>query len=137
MREATGDGSWGGRGWEEDEGFRETLAIRLADDEERATVRRFGALLFRLLLERSSPAGPKDALSVSPTRAEIAAVAAELRHLSGYLDAVGRGWLDHELDREDAALSRFAAGLAGRVDRLAETVEKRLGRSTRPGEGQA
>jgi class 3 adenylate cyclase len=134
MRDANGDGSGGLRPWEEAEGFREMLAICLADDEERRTVRRFGALLFRLLLERSSPAAPTDGLGGSVIEAELAAVREELRHLAAFLAAVGRGWRDDELGASDAQLSKFAARLARRVRRLAEEVEERLGQGLRMGE---
>lgn len=134
MRDATSDRSVVRRRWEEGEGFRETLASRLANDEERETVRRFGALFFRLLLERSGPGSRAGLLEPSSTWTELSAILAELRHLSAYLEEVGRGWRDHDLAPEDAKLSRFAARFVGRVRRLAEKLEEELGRSAREGE---
>lgn len=96
-------------------------------------MRDFGALLFRLLLERSEPGRRVAEEAVSATRVELEAVAAELRHLSAFLREMGRGWFDHELGPEDAELSKFARRLAGRVRRLAESIEEKLGRGTRPG----
>jgi hypothetical protein len=67
---------------------------------------------------------PEDA---SITRAELRAVAADLRYTGGYLRHVVRqSAVDCDLDPADDRLARFAGKLAGRVDELVEKIERRL-----------
>jgi hypothetical protein len=61
------------------------------------------------------------------TRAELRAVAADLRHTGGYLlnrhPPLGR--VGCSLDAADEKLARFAGKLAGQVGALAEKIERR------------
>jgi hypothetical protein len=62
----------------------------------------------------------------SVTRAELRAVAADLRYTSGYLGSVRRSAVECSLDAADEALARFAGKLAGRVAALVDKIERRL-----------
>jgi hypothetical protein len=110
--------------WEDGEGFRETLLLHFTEPQANATLRDVGALLFDLALEcsRSWPHHPAGA-----THAELRAALADLRHLEGFLDAVGREHLVSSLDFTATALSQFAARQAREVQRIADRIEEELG----------
>lgn len=107
--------------WENHEGFRETLLRVIPDGEEAQATRQFGAVFFRMLLERS---GPESESGESSTKSELGAAAKELRHLEAYLADVGRGWKDHCLDPADTKLSKFAGRLARHVGEVADQIER-------------
>src|SRR5258708_2345730 len=112
--------------WEESDTFRETTLQLLDDPEDRDAVRRAGRVLYDLAVVGTREAGTTPA--ARPTaRAELGAVAADLRYASGYLlDVIRRSAELCSLDAEDEKLARFAGKLAGRVGALAEKIDRRL-----------
>jgi hypothetical protein len=61
------------------------------------------------------------------TATELRAALADLRHLEGYLAAVGREHQAASLSESDTALSILAARLAGELSRVANEIEQALG----------
>jgi hypothetical protein len=111
--------------WEGGEGFRETLLLHYTDTEANETLRRLGSLLFNQALEgaESWPHYPE-----GTTRSELRAALADLRHLEGFLAAVGQEHLLSSLAPADEALSRFAEQQAVEVGRVADRIEEELDR---------
>jgi hypothetical protein len=60
------------------------------------------------------------------SRPALRAALADLRHLEGYLAAVGRQAEESSLEPDDDALAHFAGRLAGQVGSLAAAIEKVL-----------
>lgn len=115
--------------WEEHEGFRETFLMHFTDGETNDTLRRFGSVLFELILESR---GSRHSYPDSATRWELRAALGDLRYLQGFLDAVGQEHRLSSLTAEDAGLSRYARAQAVRVRKIADGLEERLG-PTNPG----
>lgn len=110
--------------WEEHEGFRETLLLQVTEPKANRALRGFGAALFNMAVECASswPHRPE-----VETRAELRAALADLRHLEGFLTALGQEHIVSSLEDEDATLSRFAARQAIAVGRIADRIEEELG----------
>jgi len=91
-----------------------------------AAFRKVGEMLLAMILEGYDrwPGWPE-----SSTRTELRAALADLRHLEGFLGAVGREHVVSSLGREDARLSRFAARQAAEVARIAHRIEAELAKS--------
>jgi hypothetical protein len=108
--------------WNEADSFRETTLIWINDPDDREALRRVGRLIYGLAVEATSyePAEP------SQTRAELGAALADLRHLEGFLAAVGRQAEESSLEPDDDALAHFAGRLAGQVASLAAAIERTL-----------
>jgi len=109
--------------WERGEGFRETLLMYFTGRNDAPALRHVGALLYDLALGASHE---WPAWGESQTRAELRAALADLRHLRGFLHAVGQ---EHELSRldpPDVVLSQFAAEQARELARIVEELERRL-----------
>ncbi len=72
--------------WEDFQGYRETLLLHVTEPGANQTIRRFGALLLNLFLEHASswPSLPE-----GNVRSELRVAVADLRHLEGFLGAVG------------------------------------------------
>lgn len=111
--------------WEEHEGFRETLLLRFTDPEANTTLRRLGAFFFDTALECPTtwPNHPEGA-----TCSELRAALADLRHLEGFLSAVGREHEVSSLSPADSSLSQFAERQAVEVGRIADRIEEELSR---------
>lgn len=111
--------------WEEMEGFRETLLLHFTDRKANTTLRDLGDLLFELSLEYSRfwPDRPE-----GMTRSELRAALADLRHLEGFLAAVGKERDTSSLDPDEDALSRFASEQGMEVRRIADRIEEELAR---------
>jgi hypothetical protein len=111
--------------WNESDSVRETTLQLLDDPEDQDAVRRAGRVLYDLAVVATREVGaiPSDP---SITRAELRAVAADLRYASGYLSMVRRSAKECDLDPEDDRLARFAGKLARRVGALAAAIEGRL-----------
>jgi hypothetical protein len=106
-------------GWNEDDSFRETTLQNFPKPDRKA-LRRVGRLLHRLSLETREPSGE------SLLHDELRAIAADLRHLTGYCAMIGKYAEWHDLDEAEAALAHFAADLAPRVGALIESIEEEL-----------
>ncbi len=112
--------------WIEADSIRETMLQLLDDPEDREVVRRAGQVLYDLAVVVTRESGTTTA-DPSRTRAELRAVAADLRYASGYLlDVIRRSAELCSLDADDERLARFAGKLAGRVGALAEKIDRRL-----------
>ncbi len=109
--------------WEEGEGFRETLLLHFTDPEANETLRRLGKLVFGMSLD-SAPSWPHH--PEGETRAELRAALADLRHLQGFLTAVGREHEISSLSEADDALSIFAGEQAAELSRIADEIEEEL-----------
>ena len=109
--------------WEDQEGFRETLLMYFTKPEDADALRRLGGLLYNVALQASMdwPDWPE-----STTRTELRAALADLRHLRGFLEAVGREHLVSNLEPADIALSQHAAEQAQAVEEIITGLEQRL-----------
>jgi hypothetical protein len=113
--------------WEDHEGFRETLLLHYTDPAANTTLRGLGALLFNLSFE-CAPSWPHH--PEGETRSELRAALADLRHLEGFLAAVGREHEVSSLTPEDDALSQFAEQLVEKLSQIADEIEQALGGTT-------
>jgi hypothetical protein len=88
-----------------------------------AALRTVGEMLHMMILESYNPwpGWPE-----SSTRTELRAALADLRHLEGFLGAVGREHVVSSLTRPDGRLSRFAARQAAEVAKIAHRIEAEL-----------
>ena len=109
--------------WEEHEGFRETLLLHVTEPKANAVFRDLGAVLLDMALgcADSWPHHPQ-----GETRAELQAALADLRHLEGFLTALGQEHIVSSLEDDNDALSRFAARQAIAVGRIADRIEEEL-----------
>jgi len=110
--------------WEEGEGFRETLLLHFTDLEANETLRRLGKLFLDMSLD-CAPSWPHH--PQGETRAELAAALADLRHLKGFLAAVGREHEISSLSEADEELSRLAGEHAVEIGSVADRIERELG----------
>jgi hypothetical protein len=115
--------------WNEYDSVRETTLQLIDDPEGRDAVRRAGRMLYHLAVAATRELGaiPGDP---SITRAELRAVAADLRYTGGYLlHVIRRSAEESVLNPADDRLARFAGKLAARVGALAEKIERQLSMS--------
>jgi len=119
--------------WEDFAVFRETFLMYLTPPGYAAALRTVGEMLHTMILESYNPwpGWPE-----SSTRTELRAALADLRHLEGFLGAVGREHVASSLTRPDDRLSRFAARQAAEVAKIAHRIEAELAKLT-AGEGEA
>lgn len=110
--------------WEDSAVFRETFLIYFTEPFENESLRVFGRLFHELVLEyyHHWPEWPESA-----TATELRAAVADLRHLQGYLGAVGREHAEAALAGSDTTLSFLAARQAGELARIADEIEAALG----------
>jgi hypothetical protein len=108
--------------WNEADSFRETTLQFIDDPDDREAARRFSRLLYDLVLEQTRKMGDEDYV----TRANLRAIAADLRYLEGYLDFIGRTLENSSVEPEEEALVRFAGRQAGKVGAVAAKIEARL-----------
>jgi hypothetical protein len=111
--------------WEDFPAFRETFLMYFTEPPANAALRVFGRLFHELVLEyyHHWPEWPEGV-----TGTEMRSALADLRHLEGYLAAVGREHQEASLSEPDTALSVLAGRLAGEVTRIAEEIESAIGR---------
>jgi hypothetical protein len=111
--------------WEDFPVFRETFLMYFTEPPANAALRIFGRLFHELVLEyyHHWPSWPEGV-----TATELRAAVADLRHLEGYLGAVGREHEEAALTEPEMALSRLAARQAGELTRIADEIEQALGR---------
>ena len=110
--------------WEDFPVFRETFLLYVTDPSYNAALRVFGRLLHELVLEYYRH-WPNWLEGVTAT--ELRAAIADLRHLEGYLGAVGREHEEASLTEPEMALSRLAARQSGELTRIADELEQALG----------
>ncbi len=111
--------------WIEGESFRETTLHLIDDPADREAFRHAGRVLYDLAVESTREVGTIPA-DPSITRAELRAVAADLRYTGGYCAAIRRSAEECSLDADDEELARFAGKLAGQVGALVDKIERRL-----------
>src|ERR1700680_1831628 len=124
--------------WTEGESFRETTLHLIDDPADREAFRHAGRVLYDLAVEGTREVGTTPA-DPSITRAELRAVAADLRYTGGYCAAIrrsgqgcslaaarGRAAEECSLDADDEELARFAGKLAGQVGALVDKIDRRL-----------
>jgi hypothetical protein len=111
--------------WEDFPAFRETFLMYFTEPPANAALRVVGRLLHELVLEyyHHWPEWP-----AGVTATEMRCALADLRHLEGFLSAVGREHEEAALSEPDTALSILAGRLAGEVTRIAEEIESAIGR---------
>ncbi len=109
--------------WEDYPVFRETCLLYISEPRYNAALRMAGEMFFTMLLETYDqwPAWPE-----SSTRTELRAAVADLRHLQGFLAAVGQERNLSSLPPADVRLSRYASGTARMLNRLANSIEREL-----------
>jgi hypothetical protein len=108
--------------WIEADSFRETTLQNFDDPQARDALRQVGRLLYDLAVETTRQVTGE----ASVTRAELRAIAADLRYTGGYLAMVGRSAEECSLSVTDEALARFAGKLAGQVGALVESIDGEL-----------
>jgi hypothetical protein len=111
--------------WEDFPAFRETFLMYFTEPQANAALRIVGRLFHDLVLEyyHRWPDWPE-----SFTGTEMRSALADLRHLEGYLAAIGREHEQASLTEPDIALSQLAAREAGELARIAEEIEAAIGR---------
>lgn len=111
--------------WEDHPAFRETFLMYVTEPDANAALRVVGRTVYDMLLEfyHHWPGWPEGS-----TRTEMRAALADLRHLEGYLAAVGREHEEAALTEPDTALSLLAGRHAGELARIAEEIESAIGR---------
>ena len=110
--------------WEDFPAFRETFLMYFTEPPANSALRIFGRLFHELVLEyyHHWPNWPEGV-----TVTELRSALADLRHLEGYLEAVGREHEEAALTESETALSQLAARLAGELARIADEIEQALG----------
>jgi hypothetical protein len=110
--------------WEDFPVFRETILMYFTEPPVNSALRIFGRLFHELVLEyyHHWPGWPEGV-----TATELRAGLADLRHLQGYLAAVGREQEEAVLNEPDTALSLLAARLAGELAGIGDELEQALG----------
>jgi hypothetical protein len=111
-------------GWDESAGFRETFLYHFHRPADLGALRHLARMLHESELEmkRYAPPTPQSA-----TEEEVRAVAADLRHIQGFLGAVARSPEEAALSPADAELAALAARQAQAVAAVAEALEQALG----------
>ena len=115
-------GAWEAGAWEAGACFRETFLLLCTDLRHNDAFRAVGTALYDIATEAAgSPLlpYPPDPL----VRHQLAAVAADLRHLQGFLGSAEQNDPD---DREEARLLRLARRTAQRIEKLAAALEAAL-----------
>jgi hypothetical protein len=108
--------------WNESDSFRETT-LQLFDPPDREAVRRLGQVLYDLAVFADREEDDEE----SVTRAELRAVAVDLRYTGGYLlNMIARSAEECSLDAADDKLARFAGKIGRQVGALVESIEERL-----------
>ena len=109
--------------WEDFPIFRETFLLYFTEASANAALRTYGRLFYDLVLEyyHHWPPSPEGL-----TATELRAALADLRHLQGYLGAVGRESDEAVLTEPETALSRLAGRQAGELARIADEIEQAL-----------
>lgn len=107
--------------WNEADSFRETTLRYFDNPEDQQTLRAMGRLLYDLGTDTTRDRGTE-----SSNRAELRAIAADLRYTAGCCSMLGRSAETCSLDAADEKLARFARKLARRVTALVLSIEEQL-----------
>jgi hypothetical protein len=113
--------------WESFAVFRESFLMYLTPQAVNSALRLAAETFFTLLLEHSGEENWPD-WPESPTRTELRAAAADLRHSQGFLASIGQERHASSLSPEDKKLAKYASDLARSVHRLANALENKLAR---------
>lgn len=105
--------------WEDFQGFRESFLAHFTRPEDNTTLRHLGRFLYELILET---AGTMPDPPESTTRTETRAALADLRHLEGFLGAIGAEHKDASLSPDDARLSELAEAWSVDAGQLADRI---------------
>jgi hypothetical protein len=109
--------------WEKLPAFRQTFLMYVTPPGFQEALQGVGEMLYSLVLETPTE---WPGWTESATRTELRAAAADLRHLQGFLGAVGRERHVSSLDAEDAYLSNIAEKLSRQLGRAAGWIEREL-----------
>lgn len=111
--------------WEDFPVFRETFLMYFTEPATDTALRVAGRTIYDMLLEyyHHFPEWPE-----GTTATELRAALADLRHLEGFLRAVGREHEEAALTEANTALSQLAGREAGELARIADEIEEALGR---------
>jgi hypothetical protein len=110
--------------WIEGDSIRETTLHLYDHPRDRAALRRVGRLLYDVVIFDSNLGLDRER---TITRAELRAVAADLRFTAGYLrNTIWQSAEDCDLDPAEDRLARFAGKLSRQVGALVEKIERRL-----------
>lgn len=110
--------------WEDHPAFRETFLMYFTEPPANAALREVGRLIHDLVLEHYHH---WPAWTESVTATELRSALADLRHLEGFLESVGREREAAELKDSDATLSRLAGRLARELAGIADEIETAIG----------
>jgi hypothetical protein len=119
--------------WVEENAFRATALVSVDDPGERETLRDAGRIVHRLILQASSANGTAPG-APSVVRAQMAAIAADLRYLQGYCNKIVHLGFEPTLDPEVQALSRFAMELFSKLHDMRNQIAEVLLPSIPPAE---
>ena len=108
--------------FEETAGFRETT-LYLFPPEHSDTARRFGRMLFEMILEGMPYYGEE---GESSTRREMEAALADAVHLRDFFWGVGQEIEDNEMTAVDARLSLLAQEMTAAMDRVIDSLQEAL-----------
>ena len=111
--------------WEDFAVFRESFLMYFTAPGLNMALRGAAENFFTLLLEHSGGDGWPD-WSESPTRTEMRAAAADLRHAQGFLASIGKERHISSLSPGDKKLSKFASDMARVIHRAANSIERKL-----------
>ena len=111
--------------WEEYAVFRESFLMYFTAPGLNTALRQGAESFFSLLLEHSGGEGWPD-WQESPTRTELRAALADLRHLIGFLASIGQERHVSSLSPVDAKLSKFAGDAARVLNQIAKGIDRRL-----------
>jgi hypothetical protein len=109
--------------WEKLPAFRQTFLMYVTPPGFQEALQGLGEMLYSLVLETPAEWPP---WTESATRTEMRAALADLRHLEGFLGAVGREREVSSLDPEDAYLSGIAARLSRQIRHAADGIDREL-----------
>ena len=108
--------------FEETAGFRETT-LYVFPPEHSDTARRFGRMLYEIILEGMPYFGEE---GESSTLREMQAALADAVHLRDFLWGVGQEIEDNEMTAMDARLSLFAQEMTHAMDRIIDSMQEAL-----------
>ncbi|HSS50583.1 MAG TPA: hypothetical protein VLX28_16725 [Thermoanaerobaculia bacterium] len=106
--------------WEDQPAFRNVFLLHFTKPEDRAALEHVGSMLYEMALEMSDK-WPD--WRENPTRAELRAVAVDLRHSAAFLASVGKEREFSSLESLEETLATMAGEWALMVARIARAIE--------------